>query len=354
MLQTAAKLKCNRGRPRTIIATFALILLAFNTSANFLLNELKPTLRDPEYGKRITRLKSRLAENPQRPLVLIVGSSRRTAMGVRPGEWEAIRPAKAGTPDPLLFNLSMRIGGGPILELIVIQRALADGIRPVAIWLEYWPPLMKEERDDAGCVTIDRLGSKDRAILYDYCRDPDSIEHDVQSDRMNPIYFSRHRLLSQLFPRWIPTNARVDWMWSDIDAGWGWKPGCDFRPGQSESRSILVTQAHDVFANRFEKYQIDPSKDRALREAIALARKSGIEIGLIFMPESSEFRNWYPTAVEDAASQHLLRLKHDLGVRVIDAREWMDDGLFSDGFHLTRIGAEQFTRKLSPVIAVSR
>src|SRR6202042_2978540 len=120
-------------------------------------------------------------------------------------------------------------------------------------------------------------------------------------------------------PRWIPTNARVDWMWSDID-GWGWRPGCDFQPGPSESRSILVTQAHDVFANRFEKFQIDSSKDRALREAIALARKSGIEIGLIYMPESNEFRNWYPPAVEDVARQHLLRLKHDLGVRVIDAR----------------------------------
>jgi hypothetical protein len=351
VLQTAAKLNWNRGRPRTIIATFALILIAFNTSATLLLNELNPALRDPEYGGRITRLKSRLAENPQRPLVLIVGSSR-TAMGVRPGEWEAIRTSKAGTPDPLIFNLSM-IGGGPILELIVIQRAIADGIRPVAIWLEYWPPLMNEERDDAGCVTIDRLGSKDRAILYDYCRNPGSIDRELQSDRMNPIYFSRHRLLSQLFPRWIPTNARVDWMWSDIDS-WGWKPGCDFQPGPSKSRSILVSQARDVFANRFEKYQIDPSKDRALREAIALARKSGIEIGLIFMPESSEFRNWYPAAVEDAARQHLQRLTRDLGIQVIDARDWMDDGLFSDGFHLTRIGAKEFTRKLSPVIAASR
>jgi hypothetical protein len=339
-----------RGRSRRTIAIFVLATLAINAAAILILDEVRPGLRDPEYSRRISSLKERLAENPQRPLVLVVGSSR-TAMGICPREWEASRDLKAGSPDLLLFNLSL-IGGVPILESIVTQRAFADGIKPAAILLEYWPPLFNEERENIACASIDRMGARDRSILHNYHAGTDSIEQDLLSNRLNPLYASRNRLLAQLLPKWISSSQRIDWMWNDLD-GWGWKPGCDFKTSPSEPRAILTRQARDAFKRLFAGYQIDPREDRAFRDTIEFARQHNVQVGLIYMPESSEFRAWYPPSIEKAAREHFSQLIQELGVPVIDARSWMDDGLFADGFHLTRIGAAEFTLKLGPAIAAT-
>jgi hypothetical protein len=336
-----------RSRGCKTIAIFVVATLAINAAVALLLDEFHPELRDPEYARRISSLKDRVAEYPQRPLVLVLGSSR-TAMGIRPGEWEACRPARAASSDPLLFNLSL-IGGGPLLEMIVTQRIFADGIKPRAILLEYWPPLFNEDRANTFGVSIDRLGTRDRAVLQAYSANSESMERNLQSDSLNPLYSSRQRILSQLFPKWIPAKQRIDWMWNDID-DWGWKPGCDFKPGPSESRAILLAQAQDVFKKLFAEYRIDPREDRAFRNAIELASNNGVEVCLIYMPESSEFRSRYPHAIEKAAREHFAQLTHELGVPAIDARTWMEDGFFSDGFHLTRIGAAEFTMKLCPAI----
>jgi hypothetical protein len=339
-----------RGRSRRTIAIFVLATLAINTTAILILDELRPELRDPEYSRRISSLKEKLSENPQRPLVLVVGSSR-TAMGVCPAKWEASRAPITSSRDFLLFNLSL-IGGVPILESIVTQRAFADGIKPAAILLEYWPPLFNEERENIACASIDRMGSRDRSTLHHYHAGTDTIEQDLLSNRLNPLYASRNRLLAQLLPKWIPSHHRMDWMWHDID-GWGWKPGCDFKPGSSEPRTVLTGQARDVFKRLFAGYHLDSREDRAFRDTIELARQHNVQVSLIYMPESSEFRSWYTPSFEKAAREHFSRLTQDLGVPVIDARTWMDDGLFSDGFHLTRIGAAEFTLKLGLALAAS-
>ena len=100
----------------------------------------------------------------------------------------------------------------------------------------------------------------------------------------------------------------------------------------------------------FAGYRLDSRQDQAFRDSIALLRKQGTEVALIYMPESSEFRDWYPPAIEKASREHFTQLTDELGLSAIDARTWMEDGLFSDGFHLTRIGAAEFTRKLCPEI----
>jgi hypothetical protein len=43
----------------------------------------------------------------------------------------------------------------------------------------------------------------------------------------------------------------------------------------------------------------------------------------------------------------------ELGVPVIDCREWMPDGAIADGFHLSRSGCAEFTRKLGPAVSAT-
>ena len=48
-----------------------------------------------------------------------------------------------------------------------------------------------------------------------------------------------------------------------------------------------------------------PSADRAFREAVAIAREHGATVGLLYLPESSEFRSWYTPNAERLAREHL-------------------------------------------------
>jgi hypothetical protein len=115
----------------------------------------------------------------------------------------------------------------------------------------------------------------------------------------------------------------------------------------------MLAACRGIYAPLFASFRISPTAERAMRGAVALARQHGAQVGFIFLPEASEFRAWYPPQVEQLAREHLAVISRELAVPVINAREWMDDGLFVDGFHLSRIGAAEFTRKLGPAVAAT-
>src|SRR5438093_13042053 len=97
---------------RAVLAWGLLFYLAFQVALIVITDNWRPELRDPEYGSKLSRLRERLAEEPGRPLILILGSSR-AGYGFRPevvSDWR--------TPDgasPMVFNFGLT-GAGPILE----------------------------------------------------------------------------------------------------------------------------------------------------------------------------------------------------------------------------------------------
>jgi hypothetical protein len=74
-------------------------------------------------------------------------------------------------------------------------------------------------------------------------------------------------------------------------------------------------------------------------------------VGLVYLPESSEFRGIYPRRVERVAKEHLTGISREFGVPVIDCRTWLPDGAIVDGFHLSRRGAAEFTALFGPEVA---
>lgn len=338
--------RSRRKAARLTFVCFVLAALGLHAVALVVLDELQPGLRDPEYARRVRDLRARIAENPGRPVVLVVGSSR-AAMGVRPEEWEAVRP---GAPDPLIFNMSL-LGGGPIMELMVLRRVYADGLRPDVVLLEYWPPYLHSAGmwAEPDRIAPDRLGPTDRQIVRDYFPNPDKVEQQMWRYRWNPVWAARQRLLVQLLPKWLPDAKRMDWTWDTVDS-WGWKPGFDYPPGPTAERTAMLGKCHAIYRPQFNAFKLSPDADRAIREAVALARSHGSAVGFVYMPEASEFRGWYPPRVERLAHEHLAGLHRELAVPLINARLWMDDGLFVDGFHLSRVGAAEFTRKFGPAV----
>lgn len=339
-----------RAAARATVWTFAVGALLLHAVAVCALDVVWPELRDPEYGRRVNRLRARVAEHPGRPLVLVVGSSR-TAMGVRPSAWEDSRPGTAN--DPLVFNMSA-VGAGPIIELLVLRRTYADGFRPAVVLLEYWPPLLRQDPGFGDVARFEprQLRWRDRPVVRDYYPDPAGTERRMKASRLNVLAENRAGLLAQVDPELFPKGPRLDVGWAELD-GWGWLPGMDPHPGDAETRRKLTEGIRKHFAPQMTGGSIHPDSDRALRAAVALARANGARVGLVYLPESAEFRTRYPAELERSAREHLATLSRALALPVLDARDWMDERYLADGFHLSRTGAALFTAKLSATIAAT-
>jgi hypothetical protein len=238
------------------------------------------------------------------------------------------------------------------MELMALRRAYADGFRPSVVLIEYWPPFFHHDDNwaEPRRITVDRLMDCDRQLVRDYFPERDRVEREMDHRRKNAIFANRERLLMQLSPKWLPAARRADAGWTGLDP-WGWVPGFDMKPDMTDWRAKAVAACSDIYRPLFAKYRIAPDADRALREAIALARDHGATVGLVYLPESSEFRGIYPRRVERVAREHLATVSRELNVPVIDCRTWMPDDAIVDGFHLSKRGAAEFTRKFGPAVA---
>jgi hypothetical protein len=83
--------------------------------------------------------------------------------------------------------------------------------------------------------------------------------------------------------------------------------------------------------------------DELLRECAA----DGVPVVVMVPPEGSEYRSWYPPAVEAALTAFLDRLRAVHGVPVLDARGWLPDEAFADGHHVVRTFARSYTERLA-------
>ena len=336
-------------RSRAVLGAFAAVALLAHVAAFVAMDVVRPDLRDPEYGLRVPQLRARLREHPDRPLVLVIGNSR-AAMGVKPDAWEAVRPGAAA--DPLLFNLST-VGAGPIQQLMAVRRVYAYGFRPAAVLVEYWPPVLRQDGPHAEQERVGRrLRPDDRPVVRGYFTDPEAAERRMLAARVNPLSVNRDKWLVRVFPRSFTPNRHADVPWRDLDS-WGWLPGMDVRPDDDATRRRFIEHHRADYRAKFDGHAIHPHSDRALREAVAVARAHGSRVGFVYLPESAEFQSWYPPEVEKAAQAHLAALSSELAVPVVDARNWMADRDTADGFHLSRVGAAAFTARLGPAVAAA-
>jgi hypothetical protein len=327
-----------RSARRTLVVA-GLVLLASHLLLLLALEGFAPQLRDPEYGRKLAGLRQRLAEAVgDKPLVLVLGSSR-VSMGLRPGVLPADTPA-------LVYNGSI-IGSGPLLELLAVRRYWDDGIRPRVLVLEVWAPFLKSDGPylEEARIDVNRLAWADVAQLLPYSRDPQKLRHAWRQARLNPWYSHRYLILNRLSPAMLPWFQRRDFAWEPVD-GWGWLPSNNVSPDPEARRQRLeLTRQHYQYI--FTDYTITPLADRALRDCIATVQRLGVAVALLQMPESSEFRQFYPPDMQTRVNEYFHSLQTDFAVPLIDARTWNEDADLLDGFHLTRDGAIRFTQQFA-------
>lgn len=304
-----------------------------------------PHLRDPEFGYKLSALGRQIAEAPDQPLLVLLGSSR-TGQGVRPGVLPELKTADGRIP--IVFNFS-QVGSGPLAELVTLHRLLDAGIRPDWLAVEILPALLGRKVDAFGDVGtgISRLSWKDVRLLDHYIPDPSTMRHRWYKDQAYPWYAQRFSVMNHYASNCVPWRLRLD-HWKQLDR-WGWSDiGVDSQPLVLNPTALEVTRM--TYYSDLHHLQIESMQDHALRDMIALCQRHNIPLLFYLMPEGTIFRSWYVPAVNERINTYLTGLSRETGAAIVDLRLWMEDKYFGDSHHLYRKGATQFTSRFGPEV----
>jgi hypothetical protein len=295
-----------------------------------------PELFDTEYGARLSLLKARIAENPGKPLLLAVGSSR-VGEGFEP---ELLSPLETATGEQALpFNFS-HLAAGPIMNLVTVRRLLREGIHPTWVVLELAPTCMSHEKYSMPAT----MASAADAVLLPRYFNPWLVWSVYLRGRTNPWYTRRVDLLRRYLPRWSTLADATDVVSLEpLGGDRRWMAVTEFTPEETRRRTDFV---RTIYFSDLQHYHVDAACDRATHDLLDLCRRERIQVVLMLTPEGSEFRGWYSPETHAHVQQYVAELSHQYGVPVVDAREWSADDDFQDSHHLLKKGAVQFTRRL--------
>ena len=108
------------------------------------IEECSPHLINPEFAARLALIEQARRVSPKRPLVIMVGSSR-CLNAFRPEDLPPIR-TRAGA-EVLVFNYAHG-GSGPVLNQLLVNRLLREGIHPQWLFLEIMPAYLSHDGED--------------------------------------------------------------------------------------------------------------------------------------------------------------------------------------------------------------
>ena len=278
------------ARARNVLAWVLLEFIALQMGLAFLVGPEWDQLRDPEYDVKLTKLRERLTEFPQRPLILVLGSSR-SMNGVNP---KVIPLLSASEQSPMVFNFALA-GVGPHQQLVVLRRLLAEGIRPAGVLSEVLPVMLYQaghfSEDDA--LKRRHMQAEDLAIRK---RLPINGQYPVQPQYFgwfNAWYGSRLRVLRRFAPAWIESEQLQRDFQADLNQ-WGWSPlGKGVKTPTAIQYQRAIADARMSYETWLAQWKISPVADRAMRELLTTCQREHMSVALYLMPEGSPFRAWY-------------------------------------------------------------
>jgi hypothetical protein len=341
-LTTAAK-----GRR---IVFWSLVCIALTQLVlSFYLDKRCLEIRDPVYGCRLRSLQARLAESPNTPLLLILGSSR-VKYGVAPGAMKV--RARTGE-SPFIYNFGFD-AMGHIRALMYLRRLLADGVRPDFLLVEVWPPCWTEGgifHEALAVPVADDLHWYDIPLLCRYFFDEKDVVRLGLQKSLLPISAYRSQLLQTTVRSLLP-RGQADEMARHLhdeqprdERGWFPMPEI-WRQSTPERRCRIEREAKKTKA-LLDSLVVNPRSDTALREILEQCRRHGIRAALIFLPEHSRTRSWYSPRVLATVRDYLGQLQKEFRVPVVDVRTWVPDEDFADDYvHMRSQGVPRFSERL--------
>jgi hypothetical protein len=325
-----------RARFRNDVAWFLICFVGLQVGMAVVIDWRIPRLYDEEYGVRLAALRERRAAEPERPLLLVVGSSR-VGMGFAPDLLPELRTSSGAHVLP--FNFS-HLAGGPMLNLMLVRRLLAQGIRPQWLVLEVVPASLAYESTS---MPTTNAAAADLPMLFGYV-EPWRIVSVYARQRLIPWHRLRTRILREVAPAWAPLNDPRDKIrLTPLGGDDFWLLETALSPEEASWRTAMV---RDTYYDQFQNFHVDARGDRATRELLDLCRRERVTVALLLTPEASVYRSWYSASARVEVDAYLARIGREYGVSVIDARTWLADSDFTDSHHPLKRGAEAFTKRL--------
>jgi hypothetical protein len=281
-----------------------------------------------------------VAEKPDRPLLLMVGSSR-TA-------WTFQASALDGMPDSdgrpmLVYNFGIPTSG-PCFQLFCLRDLLAKGIRPRFLLIECLPLLWCEARrgirSEESTLAFESLPLHRMLQWMPYLQNPRKCANRWLVARLAPCYTFRNYIVSEAIS--LATGNPVPKHFPIDNRGWHLSAPA-IAPAMHE---ILMAAAFAEYGPGLMNFRIGKTPYRAIHELLDLCRREKIPCALVVTPEDSRFRSWYSPQVKTAIRNLLDELRQTYGVETIDGQSWLPDYDFEDGHHAMLGGALLFTRRI--------
>jgi hypothetical protein len=317
--------------------------LCFFVCAQLALNVIvegwHPELCDPEFAARAALLRSRIAEEPGRPLLLVIGSSR-TGMAFLP---EVLPPLRTASGEqPLVFNFS-HLNAGPAMNLVQLRRLLRLGIRPEWVVLEIMPPQLADEKQRISTSVAQR---DDFPALARYFTKPLGAYTACVASRLVPWYTHRSFIVQHCAPKWVPPGIKLGQDEVALDRLGGDSSWQAIRQLDATEARRRTWATRAIYFPILQDFHVAAISDRATREFLDLCRQEGIHVALLLTPEGSEFQSWYPPDAWPRVMSYCAALGREYGVPVVNTRDWVSDQDFSDSHHALLPAAKTFTRRL--------
>lgn len=338
----SAPARSRRGTARAALGC-GLVAFALATAGLAVTVETaKPEWRDPEYGHRLRQLRTWKTVAPDRPLVVMFGSSR-TQMGICPAAMNF--PDEPGSP--VVYNFGYR-AGRLSRSWLQLMRVLDSGPKPdfVLIQLSMVDLIGGVQGDFLPTEWGGRLGAGDFRRLAPYLPSQVPIRRAWTLARLTGWSAHRVSIVSDVMPSFQQESSRqANYYWERLDR-YGFAPH-HLEAIPAAQQESLYERSRAIHAKALESTSVSPIVDKVVGDAIARCRAEGIPVGFFWAPEAMTYQSWYTTGAREAMKDYHHRLTTEFGIPVFPAPTDLPDTDFADGFHLLRHGAEKYSRWLA-------
>ncbi len=318
----------------SVLTGYLVIQLAFVVWADC----FQPGIYDPEFDGRIRLLNQRRAENPDKPVLLMMGSSRPVTL-FRP---ERLPPMQtADGHEALVFNFSHTFAG-PSYMYLSYRRLVDQGFAPRWVVLEIMPFVAFKQQK--GVYTGSIVAREFKWLEGQHETDDLTVEY--LKARALPWDRLRSPIMHRYFPA-LDVEPHNFLIWGDYDDLGGMKVGPEFVAIDPVGVAEQMRAAVAANGPAMSHFRPDPRGERSLRALFDLCRSHGTRVAILLCPESPAFRAQYAPIAYREIGQYYSELAAQQGAAFIDAREWLDEADFADGHHGVFSGQTKFTDRLA-------
>jgi hypothetical protein len=289
------------------------------------------------------QLHVRMAEAPDRPLVLMLGSSRT--------DWAFQAGRLSGQPGPdgrplLVYNFGVPTNG-PLHQALYVNDLLDEGVRPRLLLVEFVTAHFNDSRrgilSEEHFTECHWLNAHQLLFFHPYFNNPRHALTYWLEARLAPWYGYRWSVHEHLQGHHSVRDP-YDPVWKPMDR-WGWRIlGKDF--GTPAYRAWRWAYAARWYGESLRRFRLGKKPAQALRDLLTRCRREHLAVALVLMPTTKEFDALYNPEGRAALAHFFAELRQDYGVEVIDATDWLDKEDFDDGHHVLTAGAEKFTARM--------